>query len=62
MELAAKEAAEAAAQALATGEGEVIEEAAEEDDSGKKLDKSDEVAEARYTKLEQDFKEKIGFL
>jgi hypothetical protein len=31
----------------------------EEDDSNMKLDKTDEMAEARYRKLEADFREKI---
>ena len=60
-EQAAKEAAEAAAQALAAGEGEAPAEEVnpEEEDSNKKLDKTDEAAEARYRKLEADFREKI---
>jgi len=57
-EIAAKEAAEAAAQALATGE--VVEEVVEEDGENKKLNKADEAEEARYKKIEDDFKEKIG--
>jgi hypothetical protein len=60
-DLAAREAAEAAAQALATGEGEAVEEeVGEEDGAALKLDKADEAEEARYRQVEADFKEKIG--
>ena len=60
-DLAAREAAEAAAQALATGEGEAVEEeVGEEDGAALKLDKADEDEEARYRQVEADFKEKIG--